>query len=71
MSDHYNGTECLDAIKKSMSPEAYKGFLKGNVMKYMWRYEKKIDPVGDLQKAQQYLYWLRVEILLECEKQPV
>ena len=54
---HYTdgGVECIDAIKASMSTEAFLGFLKGNVQKYMWRYEKKVAPVEDLKKAQWYL----------------
>lgn len=54
---HYTagGIECIDAIKASMSTEAFLGFLKGNVQKYMWRYEKKLAPVEDLKKAQRYL----------------
>jgi hypothetical protein len=54
---HYTagGIECIDAIKASMPTEAFLGFLKGNVQKYMWRYEKKVAPVEDLKKAQWYL----------------
>ena len=54
---HYTagGIECIDAIKASMSTEAFLGFLKGNVQKYMWRYEKKVAQVEDLKKAQWYL----------------
>lgn len=57
---HYTsgGIECIEAIKASMTAEAYKGFLKGNVMKYLWRYENKGKPVEDLKKAQTYLDWL-------------
>lgn len=51
---HYNGTVCLDAIEASMTPEAFKGFCKGNAMKYIWRYEKK-GSVESLQKAIWYL----------------
>lgn len=46
--------ECIDAIKASMSHEAYCGYLKGNVQKYMWRYEHK-GGVESLKKAQWYL----------------
>jgi len=54
--DHYQGTvECIDAIEASLSPEAFKGMLKGNCMKYLWRYEKKIKPLEDLEKCQWYL----------------
>jgi hypothetical protein len=46
--------ECVEAIEASMSSEAFKGFLKGNVQKYVWRYEGK-GGVESLQKAQWYL----------------
>lgn len=54
--NHYtSGTiECIDAIESSMTKEAFAGFLKGNVQKYMWRYENK-GGVESLQKAQWYL----------------
>lgn len=54
---HYasGGIECIEAIKASMSHEAFLGYLKGNVQKYMWRYEKKVNPAEDLKKAQWYL----------------
>ena len=56
--DHYKGEiECVDAIRASMTPEAFRGYLKGNVMKYLWRYEKK-GGVEDLMKARVYLNWL-------------
>ena len=45
-----------------MTEEAFNGFLKGNVQKYMWRYEKKENPVQDLMKAKWYL-----ERLIEME----
>lgn len=53
---HYTSgdIECIDAIKASMSEEAFKGFLKGNVLKYMWRYEHK-GGKESLEKAQWYL----------------
>ena len=40
---HYNESdiECIDAIEASMTKEAFDGYLKGNVLKYLWRYEKK------------------------------
>tara|TARA_R110000751_G_scaffold100602_4_gene194559 strand:+ start:5773 stop:6087 length:315 start_codon:yes stop_codon:yes gene_type:complete len=62
--DHYNSgdIECIDAIKASMSNEAFKGYLKGNAMKYLWRYDYKGKPVEDLKKAQWYLARLTEEI---------
>lgn len=61
---HYTqgGIECLDAIKASMTPEQFSGFLKGQVMKYMWRYELKALPLQDLQKAEFYLKRLIAEV---------
>ena len=46
--------ECIDAIRASMTKEAFCGYLKGNVQKYMWRYEKKINPAEDIKKARWY-----------------
>lgn len=56
---HYTkgGIECLEGIKASMNAEAYKGYLKGNLIKYIWRYEDK-GGKEDLQKAMKYLEWL-------------
>lgn len=53
---HYNqfGIECLDAIQASMSAEEFKGYLKGNTIKYLWRYTYKGKPVEDLLKGQYY-----------------
>ena len=42
-----------------MSDEQFIGFCKGNVMKYLWRFEHKGNPLADLQKAADYLEWLR------------
>lgn len=54
---HYNkhGIECIDAIQASMSDKEFLGYLKANVLKYMWRYDYKGKPLEDLQKAQWYL----------------
>ena len=62
---HYNtgGIECIEAIKASMSTESYTGYLKGNVQKYVWRYEDK-NGVEDLRKAQWYLNTL-IDVLWE------
>lgn len=54
---HYNsgGIEAIEAIEASLSSEGYRGALKANVIKYMWRYEKKQKPIEDLKKARWYL----------------
>lgn len=53
---HYtSGTiECIDAIQASMPAKEFQGYLKGNVLKYVWRYEHK-GLVQDLEKAEWYL----------------
>lgn len=65
---HYNkgGIECIEAIKASMSKEAFLGGLKFNVMKYVWRYESKEKPIEDLKKAQFYLDRLIKELETNC-----
>lgn len=62
--EHYNtgAVECIDAIKASMSAEEFKGYLKGNTIKYLWRYNYKGKPKQDLQKAQWYLNKLIEEV---------
>lgn len=61
---HYTqgGIECIEAIKSSLSEEGYKGYLKGNIEKYIWRYEHKLNTVEDLKKAQWYLERLIKEV---------
>ena len=61
---HYNtgNIECIEAIQESMSPEAFKGYLKGNTMKYLWRYDYKGKASEDLQKAGWYLNKLIKEV---------
>lgn len=53
---HYtNGQiECIEAIEASMPKEEFVGYLKGNVLKYVWRYDMK-GWDEDLRKARWYL----------------
>ena len=55
--EHYRqgGIEAIDAIQASMTREEFKGYLKGNAQKYLWRYRHKGKPVEDLRKAKWYL----------------
>jgi GT2 family glycosyltransferase len=64
---HYNtgNIECIDAIEESMSSVAFKGYLKGNCMKYLWRYDYKGKQVEDLQKAGWYLQKLTAMVAEE------
>ena len=54
---HYNsgqGVECIEAIESQLTPEEYRGYLKGCIAKYIWR-EKYKGGIESLQKAQWYL----------------
>lgn len=53
-ADTDGGIECIEAIEASMTMEEFKGFLKGNVQKYVWRYSQK-NGAEDLKKARWYL----------------
>jgi hypothetical protein len=64
---HYNqdsGIECIEAIRATLGSE-FPAYCKGNVMKYLWRYQYK-NGIEDLKKAQVYLNWM-VEYLEEKE----
>ena len=53
---HYcrGGIECIDAIEASLGKDEFAGFLRGNIIKYIWRYKDK-NGLEDLKKAQWYL----------------
>ena len=54
---HYNrkNIEAICAIEASMEPEEFCGYLKGNILKYLWRYNYKGTPLQDLEKSEYYL----------------
>lgn len=54
---HYTGggIECIDAMEAALTPEEFRGYLRGNCIKYLWRYDRKGEPVEDLRKAAWYL----------------
>lgn len=45
--------ECIDAIEAALTPEEFRGFLKGNVYKYMWRHKNK-NGLEDVKKGDWY-----------------
>ena len=53
---HYNqhGIECIQAIRAALTDEEFKGYCKGNVLKYTWREHYK-SQVEDLKKAAWYV----------------
>ena len=54
---HYNagGIEAIEAIEASMSSKEFLGYLKGAILKYIWRYTYKDRALEDLRKARWYL----------------
>jgi len=66
---HYNqhGVECIDAIKATTG-DNFKDYLKGNIMKYLWRFNYKGKPEEDLQKAKWYLDRLISEVAVSRYK---
>jgi hypothetical protein len=46
--------ECIDAIRSALTDEEFRGYVKGNAIKYLWR-EKHKGGDEDLKKAAWYL----------------
>lgn len=57
--EHYtaNGIQPIELMRQNFTPEAFKGFLEGNILKYVLRHRRK-NGVEDLHKAMTYLTWL-------------
>jgi len=61
--DHYkrNSMEVIDIIEAMLTPEEFRGFLKGNQLKYLSRCdhkpdsEGKLNPIEHLEKDSWYL----------------
>jgi hypothetical protein len=53
---HYTdgAIECIAAIEAQLTPEEYRGYLKGNIAKYVWR-ERHKGGTESLMKARFYL----------------
>ena len=66
---HYQqgNVECIDAICDALGDEQFKGYLRGNAFKYLWRYELKGDPVENAKKAEWYIKRLIAEYELDEE----
>lgn len=54
--DHYNygKIECIDALRELATVAEFRGFLRLNAIKYLWRLGRKDDPVQELKKAMWY-----------------
>jgi hypothetical protein len=64
--EHYTAgaIECIDAIAASMSQPEFEGYLKGNCLKYLWRYRKK-GGIESLYKCA----WYMDRLIRELEEQ--
>jgi CRISPR/Cas system CMR subunit Cmr4 (Cas7 group RAMP superfamily) len=53
---HYNNgdIECIDAIEAMLTSDEFIGYLRGNSLKYRWRFRYKNEPVQDMLKATWY-----------------
>jgi len=51
--------ETIDVIKDTMTTEEFRGFLKGNAMKYLSREGRKPGAVEDIDKSLWYLNELK------------
>ena len=53
---HYKqgSVECIDAIEAALGPEAFVDFLRGKIMKYIWRYHLTGDEQENARKLQWY-----------------
>jgi hypothetical protein len=53
---HYRqgGVECIDGIEAALTPEEFRGYCKGNALKYVWR-ERHKGAGEDVKKALWYL----------------
>ena len=66
---HYNNgkIECIEAIEAMLSHEEYVGYLRGNSLKYRWRFRYK-DFIQDLKKAEWYENRLLEELKKNADK---
>ena len=53
--------ECIDAIRAMLSSEEFIGYLRGNSLKYRWRFRYK-NGIEDLEKAEWYEKRLKEEL---------
>lgn len=53
--NHYTqgGIECIEAIKAALTPDEFRGYCKGNIIKYAWR-ERFKNGDEDLEKLKKY-----------------
>ncbi len=68
---HYNlgeGIECIDYIKQVLTPEEFKGYCHGNLIKYQHRHGYKNKPVGRYDKKLEWYLRKMLETMKEIHK---
>lgn len=66
---HYmlaNGIESKDVVRATLTPEEYKGWCKGNALKYQFRAGKK-DP-SKIKEDYQKAVWFLTELINTMDK---
>ena len=60
---HYDtGVDTIAFMRANCPPEQVEGFLRGNALKYLQRYDRKSQAVSDLKKAAHYVQMLIEEV---------
>ena len=60
---HYDtGIDTIAFLRANCPPEQVEGFLRGNALKYLLRYDKKMQAVADLKKSRHYIDMLIEEL---------
>lgn len=50
--------ESVDVLRSVLTPEEFKGFCRGNALKYLIRAGRKDSELQDIKKAGVYIEWL-------------
>lgn len=61
---HYqlpSGRESVDVMREILTEQEFRGWCKGNALKYIFREGKKDDAVQDIEKARKFLEFLTEE----------
>ena len=51
----YGIIECIEAMEAMLTPEEFRGYLKGCAFKYLWRERQKGNAKKDINKAKWYI----------------
>lgn len=58
--EHYKtDVQPIEVMEANMTPEEFRGFLRGNIIKYVCRLGRKDDVVQEINKIIRYANWLK------------